>query len=405
MRFSDNVDVFAACAPLFACSGDDTLTGSDDADTFVFSQPIGDDRIFSFDVAADKVDLIGYDGLGSFADVLAATSDDASGNAHLQLADGQSITFIGVHSADLTAANFVFNETPVVENAGTMVIGNGAMLPLSGTVNNSGTISLEAAGAETLLQLIQNGVTLQGGGNVLLSDDIHNVIAGTLPIVTLNNVDNVISGAGQIGNGSLTLVNGGTISATGTNALVIDTGANAVVNSGTLEATGAGGLYIASDLVNDGQLLANGGNISVGGIVTGSGSALISGGSALFLHDDAAINVTIAADASGSLVLSDSEHFSGTVTGFDSDDLLVFDDILLGADTHVSYAANADGLGGLLTLTDGTHSATIAMTGTFDADGFELASDGDTGTIVTYHHLGAAPVAPHDDFWLYISPR
>ena len=42
--------------------------------------------------------------------------------------------------------------------------------------------------------------------------------------MTLTNVDNTISGAGQIGAGQMTLINEGTIIATGTNALVIDTG-------------------------------------------------------------------------------------------------------------------------------------------------------------------------------------
>ena len=97
----------------------------------------------------------------------------------------------------------------------------------------------DQVGSGTLLQLIQHGVTLQGGGEVTLSDDAGNVIAGTMSSVTLTNVDNTISGAGQLGNGQMMLINEGTIVATGNNALVIDTGANAVVNSGTLEATGS----------------------------------------------------------------------------------------------------------------------------------------------------------------------
>jgi hypothetical protein len=40
--------------------------------------------------------------------------------------------------------------------------------------------------------------------------------------------------AGQLGDGLLTLINEGTIDATGAHALVIDTGANVVLNSGTL---------------------------------------------------------------------------------------------------------------------------------------------------------------------------
>ncbi|RUW43878.1 adhesin, partial [Mesorhizobium sp. M1A.F.Ca.ET.072.01.1.1] len=168
---------------------------------------IGNDTVHSFDAAADQIDLIGYSGFQSFAAVQAHTADNASGNAVITLAEGQSITLEGVHSSALGAGNFVFDQTPVVNNAGTMTIGDGALLPLSGTVNNSGIIALNSTGAETLLQIIQHGVTLEGGGQVVLSDSAANVISGTGPDVTLVNVDNTISGAGQLGDGMLGLDN------------------------------------------------------------------------------------------------------------------------------------------------------------------------------------------------------
>ena len=68
---------------------------------------------------------------------------DVNGNAVITLADGQSITLYGVVAASLSASNFVFDQTPVMNNAGTMTIGDGAMLPLSGIINNTGTIALE----------------------------------------------------------------------------------------------------------------------------------------------------------------------------------------------------------------------------------------------------------------------
>ena len=270
-----------AGSPIFAVSGDDNLTGSSGHDLFVFSQPIGYDIIHGYDPASDQIDLIGYSGLSSFADVQAHTVDDANGNAVITLADGQSITLEGVHTASLTAGDFVFDQTPVTENPGTITIGDGAMLPLSGEIHNSGMIELNSASNETDLQLIEHGITLEGGGQLILSDSDFNVIEGTNPDVTLTNVDNVISGAGQLGDGRMILVNEGTINATGNNALVIDTGANAVQNSGTLEATGSGGLEIHSDVVNNGVIAANGGNVKVDGAVTGTGSATISGNATL----------------------------------------------------------------------------------------------------------------------------
>ena len=71
-----------------------------------------------------------------------------------------------------------------------------------------GTIVLNSAGNRTRLELIQYGITLQGGGQLTLSDSDANAVFGTDPSVTFTNVDNTISGAGQFGEGQMTLVNG-----------------------------------------------------------------------------------------------------------------------------------------------------------------------------------------------------
>src|SRR5258706_2737759 len=279
---ANNVEAYAKGSQIFALSGDDTLTASSGHDLLVFSQPIGHDTIYNFDPSADQIDLIGYAGFAGFSDIQAHTADDAAGNAVITLGDGQSITLHGVDAAALNSNDFVFDQTPVTENAGSMPISDGAILPLSGTIDNTGTIALNSTGDETDLQLIEHGITLEGGGQVVLSDSSDNFIFGTVSDVTLTNVDNTISGAGHLGDGVMVLVNEGTIIATGTNALDIDTGTNAVTNTGTLEATGTGGLVIHSDVVNNsdslhsGLLWANGGNITVDGNVSGNGSALIS---------------------------------------------------------------------------------------------------------------------------------
>ena len=59
---SDNVEVFAKGAPIFAWSGDDTLTGAGAKDLFVFAQPIGNDTIYNFNASHDQIDLIGFAG-------------------------------------------------------------------------------------------------------------------------------------------------------------------------------------------------------------------------------------------------------------------------------------------------------------------------------------------------------
>ena len=273
------------------------------------------------------------------------------------------------------------------------VVANGAagcapctvQLPLSGVINNTGTIALESSGSQTLLQLIQYGITLQGGGQVTLSDSDDNMIAGTLPSVTLTNVDNTISGAGQLGGGQLTLINEGTIVATGTHALVIDTGFNVVVNSGTLEATGPGGLIIESAVDNSGLIWAHGGNVTINGAVTGDGTALLDGIATLEFAAAASTDVTLDAAAAGTVKLDDSIEFSGSIAGFDGDDKLDLLDIAFGADSSFSYVANAEGTGGTLTVTDGTHTANIALLGQYGVEGFEIGGDDGVGTLIKYN--------------------
>ncbi|TGT51226.1 VCBS domain-containing protein [Mesorhizobium sp. M8A.F.Ca.ET.167.01.1.1] len=382
---ADNVEAYAPGSPIFAWSGDDVLTGSHGNDLFVFSQPIGADTVHNFDAAADQIDLIGYSGLADFADLQTHIADDANGNAVIALGDGQSITLDGVHSGALTASNFVFDQTPVVNNSGTMTIGDGALLPLSGIINNSGLISLGSTGSDTLLQVIQHGVTLQGGGQILLSDSAANMISGTGPDVTLVNVDNTISGAGQLGGGMLSLDNRGTIIASGSNALVIDTGGSVVTNSGTLEATGSGGLTITGGLANSGMLWANGGDIVIHGQVTGDGDATIGNLSKLEFGGASSTDVTFGHDAAGTLQLDDSFDYSGRIGGITNDDRLDLGDILFGAGTTAVYQANQDGSGGTLTVSDGTHGAALHLVGSYDANAFKLADDGQGHTVVSYN--------------------
>jgi hypothetical protein len=304
------------------------------------------------------------------------------------LGDGMSITFVGVDKGDLSSSNFLFDQQPTTINSGSMVLSNGSIMPFAGTIENTGTIALEATNSITELQIIQHGLTLQGGGSVLLSDSPGNLIFGTDAGVTFTNVDNLISGAGQLGGGQLTLVNHGTITASGFNALDIDTGASAIVNSGVLESSGAGGLVVHGDIINTGLLWANGGNVTVEGNVTGDGSAQIDGNGTFVFDGLFANTVAISATASGTLMLSHSANFSGAVTGFDGNDHIFLADI--SADTAtLKYTENADGNGGVLTIADATHAANITLQGQYDALEFEFAAHTTGGTTVT--------VVPHND--------
>jgi hypothetical protein len=343
---ADNVEAYAPGAPIFALSGNDTLTGTGGNDEFVFAQPIGNDTVYNFNAATDKIDLIGFANVTSFSDL--QISQDSSGDAVVTLATGETITLNGVSTTSLTANDFVFNQTPVVENDGTMVVSDGAMLPLGGTVDNSGTIALGSIGDITDLQIIGDGVTLQGGGQVILSDSSENMIVGANADATLTNVDNTIAGAGQIGtgDGSLTLVNeaAGTIDANiAGGTLTLDTG-NTIVNAGLLEATNGGTLDVQDGTIDNTGIGADG--IALGGTST-------------LLVDTATLDLTGGGDvslANGSQIIENADSPLLTVNGgsLPALDLDNVDNIISGAGT----IGSGDGL---LALTNsGTIDANVS---------------------------------------------
>jgi hypothetical protein len=167
--------------------------------------------------------------------------------------------------------------------------------------------------------------------------------------------------------------------------LVIDTGGSVVINSGALAATGSGGLVVAGGVANSGMIEADGGNVVIHGQVTGDGDATIGNLSKLEFGAASSTDVTFAQNAAGTLELDDSFDYSGRISGITNDDKLDLNDILFGVGTTVAYQASQDGSGGTLTVSDGAHNATLHLLGTYDANGFKLADDGQGHAVVTYN--------------------
>ncbi|MBD9606181.1 VCBS domain-containing protein [Pseudomonas sp. PDM08] len=381
----NNVEVYAPGAPIFALSANDNLTGSSGADTFVFAQPIGNNQIFNFDAAADKIDLVGFTGINGFADL--SITNDANGNALVSISTGQTVTLKGIDAADLSEANFQFDVDPLTNNAVTLTIADGAIMPFGGSIHNSGTIELGSAGSATSLEVLFRGATLTGGGQVLLSDNAQNVIFGGSADTVLNNVDNRISGAGQLGAGQMVLINSGLIMASGLNSLVLDTGTHTITNSGVLESTGPGGMTVASTVENTGHLWANGGDLRLLADVTGDGSATIDGNATLTFSGAAHGSVAFHGEGAGTLVIAQAETAGSLagILGLESNDMLTFGNLTFGANTQLSYNTNASGAGGLLTVDDGVHRAEVNLLGHYSAEDFQVTDGGAAGTQVSYH--------------------
>ena len=113
---------------------------------------------------------------------------------------------------------------------------------------------------------------------------------------------------------------------------------------------------------------------------TGSAPAIINAGSTLELGSAFASQVTFFG-STGTLKLDNSASFSGTVAGMTAQDTIDFADISF-ASVQSPSLQNATSSGGTLHVTDGTHTANIALLGNYMASTFVASSDGHGGTLV-----------------------
>lgn len=189
---------------------------------------------------------------------------------------GGTLTSTG--SGVITSAGSVLDGSAHTLNmSGTLRVPNNNTTRLRGTINDTGTISLLSVGNNTLLKIIGPSVTLQGGGKLILSDNSQNFILGnsTGTEQLINQI--TIQGAGDIGDGLLTLNNQGTINANSSTGkhLIIHPGTGGATNTATMEATGVATLELENAITNaTGTITAAG----TGSTVLMDANATITGG-------------------------------------------------------------------------------------------------------------------------------
>ena len=177
-----------------------------------------------------------------------------------------------------------------VTNTGQFEVQNNNVTNISGTINNTGTITLDSTTTWTYLQLNGNA-TLTGSGTLVLgSANIYNVIQTATSGLTLTN-QSTIQGEGTIGNGTgLIVSNSGTINANVSGQNLVLNSASASTNTGTLEATGGGTLVLSGQYggnwtntsgnitaATGSAVVLNNGVTVTGGTLTGSGTGIVYG--------------------------------------------------------------------------------------------------------------------------------
>jgi hypothetical protein len=293
------------------------------------------------------------------------TLDVSQGVLQNLVLDGGSIiggTVVTGAGGGLTVINTGTIQGTQINNAGALTVngdttGSATLILTATGVGNSGTLALVGTSASNFAALdLAADTTLQGGGQVTLSDNGNSSIRSSNGAVTLTNVDNTLSGGGVIGDSNITLHNdsSGTIDANVSGqTLAVD--AAAFTNEGTAEATNGGDLFIANALDGAGTVsLGNGSRVELGGSVSASESVAF-------------------ADANGNVLkIDDPLDFKAPISN-----LQIGDSIDL-ANTLVSTATLAGST--LTVVTKSNQTLTFTVSGALAGNSFQIKSDGVGGT-------------------------
>ena len=93
-------------------------------------------------------------------------------------------------------------------------------------------------------------------------------------------------------------------------------------------------------------------------------------------------NIAFQSANPGVLVLDQPSTFTGTISGFGAQSAIDLPSIAFDQQPTLGYLPNSNQPGGTLSLTDGSHSANIALLGNYIASSFAVAGDNHGGTMV-----------------------
>jgi autotransporter passenger strand-loop-strand repeat protein len=259
---------------------------------------------------------------------------------------------------------------------------------LIGATISAGNI-IVAAGAQSV-----SGVTAIGANAEL---DVSSGVTATSTVLSNGGTLELYSGAtGQstfVGTSGLEVVNAGatafgtTVSGVSGTSFIYGTETGVMLESGSIQKVYSGGV-VSNVAITGGTLVVSSGAAM-------AGSATLSGGLIEIQVGGSAGGVGFSS-AGGTLQLDDSNHFSSMISGFGVPGGIDLRDIAFNsATTTLGYSGDASS--GILTVSDGVHSANIHLLGQYTAGNFTIQTDGLGGTLVTDPPLGgvSSVTSPH----------
>lgn len=284
-----------------------------------------------------------------------------------------SLTLAGGATLNITNGEFDLDFFGADTNNGTIDVYS--HLGVFGALNNTGLI--DCIGGPTFSPPYSSVITyFQPTGNSTNSGTIE-AINGAGIFFNISPV-----------NGPSSFANYGTIEAASGSKVTIGGNfgaASSFTNLGTIGALGQNSLVDLSStsgsITNSGRLVADGGTIQISNAnsISGSGTAEIRNGGTLFVGTSFAENTTFDPGANGTLKLGFGAAFTGTLSGFTTGDRIDFSGLQYNG-SALAFDPTTD----VLSVSNGTYTATIALSGSYAASGFKLSPDAFGYAQVTY---------------------
>jgi collagen type I alpha len=262
---------------------------------------------------------------------------------------------VTLNSATSSKSSLIYGtlfEIGVLGTADVAITGSAAATPdalypgiveIGVSAGSSGTLSISGASAKLTATTVEIGGGTTAGGAGLVSLDSSGVLS---------------AGTTTIWNGGSLLLSGGSLSGTTETVLGIASGYGSV--TGTID--------------NAGTITATGGVLSLGSLVSGTGTLALESGTLDLKKGAAASQVVQFGTGTDKLQLDALAATAGTLEGFGTGDTILITGTLADAGTWS---------GGVLTLTETASTAgTLAIAGAFSANSFKVSNNGTNTTIV-----------------------